>query len=312
MSERGVVRTRKGILVILGSVLGVIVIAAVTYFLVKPGSKSPSSAASSASVVETAISRHQFLTPECAPITSRRWVYPGPVGIHSTMYESFSLSYPCATAKSWITKLIKEKIPFSKNGALVPVHGPAGYSCGAWADANGYAYAGGCQKGTHAFGWNWNVANPHDYFVPNANGHLELEKGEGSDSETIVTTLSPTRYQLEVMNTSGIGFINHFIWTPPAGWTIASVTGTSGAKCEVTTSGQVSCVGQIGPPTCLCTGGGGAATVDFTISKTTHGTVHGHPNSTGSVGATTKLVAMTAVPYLIPGTPQEAARQTGQ
>ena len=56
-----------------------------------------------------------------------------------------------------------------------------------------------------------------------------------SDSITIVRFLDPSagKYQVEVQNTSGIGYINSFNWVPPAGMTISAITSTEGGHCTL-------------------------------------------------------------------------------
>ena len=295
----------------LALLLGVGVAVAIGVIVIVENDSSSPASSGSKGVVTAAIDGHSFLPPECAPIQGRRWVYPGTVEISSTLYESFALNYPCASAATWTKRLIVKTVPFSKTGVLIPVTGPPGFRCGAWADATRHAYAGGCQKGTEAFGWNWNVANPHDYFIPSSSGRMELSKGSGSDVETVLRTLASNRYELDVSNTSGIGYINRFAWSPPPGWTITAVTKTTGGSCALA-SAKISCHGSIGPPACLCAGAGGDLIVDFTITSTPAKKVPHGPSTFGSVGSTFQLTPMTPVPFLVPGTPQEAQRQRGE
>ena len=79
----------------------------------------------------------------------------------------------------------------------------------------GIAYAGGCQKGKQAFGWNWNVANSRQALVHGDDGSYHVVTLSGSDAETIVRPLTKGHYQVYVLNTSGIGFVNGFTWSPP-------------------------------------------------------------------------------------------------
>jgi hypothetical protein len=283
-----------------------------------PSNVSSRSHASSPATVAAATRQHTFMPPECKPMQGPRWVYPGPTHISSTTYETYAIGYSCAQAAMWTKRMIQDFVPPSQTGALVPVHnGPPGYFCGAWADAAGRAYAGGCNHlttnsdNTSSFGWNWNVGDPRVVFTPGANGKLQKLKVAGADSLTTVRPLSPGHYELLIHNTSGIGFINGIVWQPPAGWTIKSISNVSGARCSLT-SGSVSCHGVIDPPSCLCRGDGGEVTVDMAVTAVTHAIVDGHPVYYGSVGAITDLTAMTPVPFLIPGTPAEAARQYGR
>ena len=52
-----------------------------------------------------------------------------------------------------------------------------------------------------------------------------------TDAVTVFRFLDPSigKYQIEIENTSGIGFINTFTWNPPPGMTITAVTSTEGA-----------------------------------------------------------------------------------
>ena len=95
----------------------------------------------------------------------------------------------------------------------------------AWPDAVGHAYAGGCQKGNEAaLGWNWNVENPRQALVA-IDGSYHLVSLGGADVETVLTAVARNRYRLRVLNTSGIGILNGFDWTPPPGSKIDSITG---------------------------------------------------------------------------------------
>ena len=62
-------------------------------------------------------------------------------------------------------------------------------------------------------------------------------------------------YQLDVQNTSGIGYINQFTWVPPTSLTITAVTSTEGGHCSLV-GGSIQCNGKIAPPTCTCLAGG--------------------------------------------------------
>src|SRR5579862_5368338 len=91
-----------------------------------------------------------------------------------------------------------------------------------------------------------------------------LGRGAG-DAVAIVSWLSPGVYQLDVQNTSGIGFINTFSWSPPVGLTITAVTSSEGGKCSLL-AGDIVCNGKIAPPTCTCQAGG-----DLTVTFTANG-----------------------------------------
>ena len=112
-----------------------------------------------------------------------------------------------------------------------------------------YANGRGCKitGGNKAFGWNWNVANRRVVFAHDAKGVLRLIHVSGSDTDVIFRYLNGS-YQLEVLNTSGIGFLNGFTWTPPAGWTITQITKATGGKCHLVRGGKVACKGRVPPP----------------------------------------------------------------
>ena len=284
-----------------------------------------------------------LLTPECAPIKGPRWVYPvaPPVrglpnivaNIKSDLYEVFAIKYSCKQASAWIRKLYGLRIPIKHSGDVTVLKGPPGYYCSAWPDANGRAYAGGCQAkggggcvttkiaagrpyangrgckltgGKKAFGWNWNVANRRVVFAHDAKGVLRLVHVSGSDTNVVFRYLNGS-YQLEVLNTSGIGYLNGFTWTPSPGWSVTGIKNSTGAACSVTPAGKISCAGTVRPPSCLCTGDGGSVSITFTAAATkkTHGYLF------GGGPAQFKVTKMTPVPYLIPGTPEEAAKRDG-
>jgi hypothetical protein len=135
------------------------------------------------------------------------------------------------------------------------------------------------------------------------------------DAVTIVRSVDPAAggYQLEVENTSGIGYINHFTWTPPKTMTITRITSSHGGRCTLvpnpdasTDTPMIACSGAgagIKPPTCLCSAGG-TLLVDFNATTTTPPTYNGHYwTHYGIVGSYTTLTTMTPVPYTIPSTP---------
>jgi hypothetical protein len=291
--------------------VGAVAVAAIAAVLLDGGHGSSRPATPPATALAVLTSHHQFLAPECAPVHGPRWVYPGSARISSTLYESFAISYPCRLAATWTKQMTRDVLAFSKSGNLIPINGPSGFSCGAWADASRHAYAGGCQKGNVAFGWNWNVANPQDSLMRGPDGRVQFEKTGGADTETILRPLTKDHYEVDVENTSGIGVINGFTWSPPPGWTVTRITKTTGGKCSLL-SGVVSCSGAVQPPTCLCTGDGGNLVIDIVVSAQTRSTVHGSPVIYGTSGSKLRLTAMTPVPFLIPGTPAEAARQHGE
>ncbi len=160
--------------------------------------------------------------------------------------------------------------------------------------------------GTKAFGWNWNVANRRVVFAHDDKGVLRLIHVSGSDTNVGFRYLNGS-YQLVILNTSGIGYLNGFTWTPSPGWTVTRIKNATGAACSLTRAGKISCTGSINPPNCLCAGDGGSVSVEFTAAPTTKS--HGY--LFGGSAAQFKVTKMTPVPYLIPGTPDEAAKRHG-
>lgn len=264
-----------------------------------------------AQVIQAAVRNHDFIKPECPPVAGPHWVYPGASHFQGTLYEAYAIKYSCSAAASWIKRIATLTIKVSTSNNLVPVSiGPKGYSCGAWPDANGHAYAGGCGDAkTHSsFGWNWNIADPRHVFELRSNGTSYPVVAGGADSITTLRLIQGHSYKLTVLNTSGVGYIHTFTWVPPGGWQVGSLSSVSGAQCKVA-AGDLSCVGLVNPPTCLCSGDGGKVVVDLTIRGTTQSTLDGHPVYYGNEGEVTKLTSMIPVPFLIPGTHVAAKRQ---
>src|SRR5215470_15202332 len=80
------------------------------------------------------------------------------------------------------------------------------------------------------------------------------------DATTVVRYLAPKagKYQIELENTSGVGYINAFAWVPPTGLTVTAVTKTTGGRCSVVQN-EIRCSGAkrgIAPPICVCRPGG--------------------------------------------------------
>jgi hypothetical protein len=281
---------------------------------------------------------HRLLYPECTPLTGRRWFYPvspPPAGlqpieakIESNLYEVFSINYDCKEASTWVQRLSRTKIAIKGSGDATVLKGPAGFFCSAWPDTAGHAYAGGCQTesggdcrsgddpaaracrqadGKRAFGWNWNVANRRVVFVRNEAGKLNLTRVGGADTNITFRTPSEGTYELQVMNTSGIGYLDEFSWSPPEGWKVTKLKGATGADCSLTDAGKILCSGKVRPPSCLCSGDGGSVTIRFAAEPTRKNP--GYLVGGGASG--TRITKMTPVPYLIPGTPKEAAKHRG-
>ena len=95
--------------------------------------------------------------------------------------------------------------------------------------------------------------------------------------------ISPGIYELDVQNTSGIGYINVFTWTPPPALTVVAVTKTVGGKCSLA-GGYIQCSGKIPPPKCTCQAGGDL-TVTFTAKGLEPTFANGYWTYYGIVGA---------------------------
>jgi hypothetical protein len=126
-----------------------------------------------------------------------------------------------------------------------------------------------------------------------------LGKG-AADAVAVVRWLSPGLYQLDVQNTSGIGYINQFTWTPPPALTITAITSSEGGKCTLV-GGNIQCNGKVSPPTCTCLAGGDL-TVNFTAKGLEPTFANGYWTYYGIVGAYLQIQQMTPVPYHIPST----------
>jgi hypothetical protein len=123
--------------------------------------------------------------------------------------------------------------------------------------------------------------------------------GKGSaDAVSVVRWLSPGVYQLDVQNTSGIGYINQFTWVPPANLTVTGVTSTQGGTCSLV-GGSIQCTGKVAPPKCTCEAGG-ELVVTFTAKGLEPTFANGYWTYYGIVGAYLQIQQMTPVPYHIP------------
>jgi hypothetical protein len=124
-----------------------------------------------------------------------------------------------------------------------------------------------------------------------------LPKGS-ADAVSIFRWIGPGQYQLDVQNTSGIGYIDTFNWVPPVNLTVTSVTSTEGGHCSLV-GGDIQCSGKIPPPTCTCSGGGDLV-VNFTGKGLDPTFANGYWTYYGIVGAYLQIETMTPVPYHIP------------
>jgi hypothetical protein len=123
-----------------------------------------------------------------------------------------------------------------------------------------------------------------------------------TDATTIIRPLDlkSGKYQVEVENTSDIGYINTFNWVPPAQMTITAVTSAKGGTCHLANN-VIMCTGAkqgIAPPKCTCHAGG-RLTVNFTATGNSP-TFNGHWWTYYGVGSETNITSMTPVPYHIP------------
>jgi len=107
---------------------------------------------------------------------------------------------------------------------------------------------------------------------------------------TVVRHIGGDRYELLVQNTSDIGFINTFEWSPPAGLRITGVSSSSTGRCALV-NGGIGCAATLRPPRCTCNGSGGAVTIRFTAQEL--------PGARAGVAHLT-IRAMSPVPYIIP------------
>jgi hypothetical protein len=163
-------------------------------------------------------------------------------------------------------------------------------------------------------------------FIPDPLAPIKIDPDSmirsGTDVQTVLTKLPNDRYLLDVLNTSGIGFINSFHWYPPAGITIGKVVSSSVGNCELTgTSGsggslfpgvvlnpEINCQGiSLKPPTCTCSGDGGQLKILFSVVK---GTATG-----GLMAGSVRISTGTPVLRIIPSSvqnPDEAYCAKGQ
>jgi hypothetical protein len=124
-----------------------------------------------------------------------------------------------------------------------------------------------------------------------------LPKG-AADAVSVFRWIGPGQYQLDVQNTSGIGYIDTFNWVPPVNLTVTAVTSTVGGHCSLV-GGDIQCSGKIPPPTCTCQAGGDLV-VNFTGTGLEPTFANGYWTYYGIVGAYLQIETMTPVPYHIP------------
>jgi len=112
--------------------------------------------------------------------------------------------------------------------------------------------------------------------------------------------LRTSQFQLEVANTSELGYINSFTWDSPSQLQLTAVTHVEGGRCHIADNAIV-CVGAkhgIAPPTCTCRAGG-RMTINFTATGDAP-KFNGHYWTYFGVGSDTVITSMTPVEYHIP------------
>jgi hypothetical protein len=248
-------------------------------------------------------------TNECPPVRGRRWVFPSvTMKASSRQYESFAEGVSCAKAASWTRQLISRRLKDRTVGDSNQVSGVPGFTCFAYPDLSGYAYAGSCTKtgGSAIFGWNFNELTIPAYHEPG----LPKTLGGATDAEIDMTSLGAGRYRLIVRNISRKGAIKAFSWVPPGGYTVTAVLGTQGGTCSVTSGGGIACHGTMKTPKCLCDNSGGTLTITL---RTAHRNPDGSPaQGKGSFlgGGQLTIKSLAPVPYLVPSTrPEEQAKK---
>jgi hypothetical protein len=117
-----------------------------------------------------------------------------------------------------------------------------------------------------------------------------------TDANWTLRWLGSGKYELLVQNTSGIGYINSFDWSPPLGMTLTKVTSSPGGKCSVVQN-DIACKAKLKPPKCTCLPGG-SITIDFTAKSIDPKTAVA--TSYGAVGSYLVIKSLTPVPYHIP------------
>jgi hypothetical protein len=245
---------------------------------------------------------------QCQPLEGPEWVFPTDsfnrsdlfnASISSDLYESFVVNFDCTQAAKYIGRLITQKLAVTTPGVFTRLTAGPGFSCIAYPDHNGRAYAGSCVSGSAKFDWNYNVMWHGVPGTSTGEGGLGVEPMGTIEYSTTIYPLGGDRYELVVQNTSAIGTINAFTWSAPAGLTITAVTKSTGASCSLA-DGAISCQGKLHPPQCLCTGSGGEAVIEFTATGDQPTVADGHPVIQGFGWSYLRISQMTPVPYLIP------------
>jgi hypothetical protein len=233
---------------------------------------------------------------QCPPVKAARWVYPANVRMSSDTYEAFTVGFSCATASSYIKQIVGRTLPPNAAYEEQPLSGVPGFLCTAYPDKNGHAYGGSCRRGGVEFGWNLNVL----FQSNDLEGDNDIVNN--TDATAILRPLGQGKYELEVQNTSRIGYINSFQWTPPPTMKILAVTSSSRGRCAVDSAGSIACAASLPPPKCLCRPSGGSITIDFNTPPAVVLKIQGHSVNPGILGARLRIVAMTPIHYLIAAT----------
>jgi len=255
---------------------------------------------------------------QCEPISGPQWVFPPDsfshsdlygASITSDLYESFVVNFGCSQAAAYIRQIISQTLPITTPGTPNKLLVGPGFSCIAYPDANGKAYAGSCISGSAKFDWNYNVMWHGVPSSSSGEGGIGVEPMATIEYTTTLRPLGGGRYELVVQNSSAIGAIDSFTWSAPPGLTITAVTSSNGAKCSLQ-GGSISCRGALRPPQCLCTGSGGAVEIDFTATGGASTEADGHTVIHGFGWSYLRIEQMTPVPYLIPDAPQTPTKKS--
>jgi hypothetical protein len=233
---------------------------------------------------------------QCPPVKAAKWVYPANVRMSSDTYEAFAVGFSCDTAASYIKRIVGRTLPPNAAYEEQPLAGVPGFLCTAYPDKNGHAYGGSCRRGSTEFGWNLNVL----FQSTDLEGDDDIS--DNSDATAVLRPLGHGKYELEIQNTSRIGYINSFRWAPPPKMKILAVTSSTRGTCKVDSAGAIACAATLPPPKCLCRPSGGSVTIDFTTPPTVVLKIQGHSVNPGILGAHLRIDAMTPIHYLVAAT----------
>lgn len=95
-------------------------------------------------------------TKLCGSLTGRKWTLQHVPKSGSAYMYHVSGSFSCPQAKTWVAKLINDRVHNLLLGDDIR-NGPGGYRCHVIADKQGYAFSGTCSKGPLAklTGFSW-------------------------------------------------------------------------------------------------------------------------------------------------------------